>query len=406
MRERVIQGRVSGRSVNRMLRWGLATALIAGTPAVLSFMCAPYAQAQQASTTGIEDTWQGTLHLPQRDLRIVMKITPGDGGSLKAVMYSIDQGGQGIPTSSISFQGGELKFAIQMIDGTYDGKMSSDGKSISGTWTQGPNPLPLVLERATPETAWTIPEPLPPPKPMAADANPNFEVATIKPSKPDEQGKAFLWRGGQLITINTTVNDLIKFAYGVQEKQIIAGPDWLSSQKFDIAGKADVPGTPNSDQLKGMMQKLLADRFQLKFHRDKKEMSAYVLTVAKSGNKMKQDTGNPKGLPALFFRQLGVLTVQNATMADFTGLMESAVLDRPVVDQTGLQGRWDFILKWTPDESQFSGMGIKVPPPTDAADAPPPLFTAIQEQIGLKLEAEKAPVEVLVLDHVEQPSAN
>lgn len=392
--------------MSQVARWALVAALIAGAPAVLSSVCAPNARAQQASRTGIEDTWQGTLHVPQRDLRIVLKITPGDSGSLKAVMYSIDQGGQGIPASSISFQGGELKFAIQMIDGTYDGKMSSDGKSISGTWTQGPNPLPLVFERATPETAWAIPEPPPRIPPMAADADPNFEVATIKPSKPDEPGKAFLWRGGQFITVNTTVNDLIKFAYGVQEKQIIGGPDWLSSQKFDIAGKPDVPGVPNSNQLKGMMQKLLADRFQFKFHRDEKEMSAYVLTVAKSGNKMKQNTDNPKGLPGLFFRQLGVLTVQNATMKDFTGLMESAVLDRPVVDQTGLQGRWDFILKWTPDESQFGGMGIKVPPPTDAADAPPPLFTAIQDQIGLKLEAEKASVEVLVLDHVEQPSAN
>jgi uncharacterized protein (TIGR03435 family) len=96
----------------------------------------------------------------------------------------------------------------------------------------------------------------------------------------------------------------------------------------------------------------------------------------------------------------------NATMGDFTGLMQSAVLDRPVVDQTSLQGRWNFLLKWTPDEAQFSGMGIKVPPPTDAPDAPPPLFTAIQEQIGLKLESGKAPVPVLVLDHVEKPSEN
>jgi len=109
-------------------------------------------------------------------------------------------------------------------------------------------------------------------------------------------------------------------------------------------------------------------------------------------------------------RQLGVLTVQNATMNDFTQLMQSAVLDRPVVDQTGLEGRWDFLLKWTPDESQFGGMGIKVPPPgdagSDAADAPPPLFTAIQEQIGLKLDAGKAPVKVLVLDRIEKPSEN
>jgi uncharacterized protein (TIGR03435 family) len=192
----------------------------------------------------------------------------------------------------------------------------------------------------------------------------------------------------------------------VQQKQIVGGADWLSSQKFDIAGQPDAPGVPSSHQLKIMIQKLLADRFQLKFHRDKKELSAYVLTVAKNGNQMKKSDGDPNGLPGLFFRQLGVLTVRNATMADFTQLMQSAVLDRPVVDQTGLQGRWDFILKWTPDESQFAGMGIKVPPPSDAADAPPPLFTAIQEQLGLKLEAGKTPVEVLAIEHVEQPSAN
>jgi uncharacterized protein (TIGR03435 family) len=155
-----------------------------------------------------------------------------------------------------------------------------------------------------------------------------------------------------------------------------------------------------------MIQKLLADRFQLKFHKDKKELSAYVLSVAKTGSKMTKDTGDPNGLPGLFFQQLGVLTVRNATMGDFAQLMQSAVLDRPVVDQTGLADKFDFLLKWTPDESQFGGMGVKVPPPSDAADAPPPLFTAIQEQIGLKLEATKTPVEVLVLDHVEQPSGN
>jgi uncharacterized protein (TIGR03435 family) len=86
--------------------------------------------------------------------------------------------------------------------------------------------------------------------------------------------------------------------------------------------------------------------------------------------------------------------------------MQEAVLDRPVVDQTGLTGKWDFTLNWTPDESQFGGMGIKVPPPSDKADAPPPLFTAIQEQLGLKLEATKAPVDVLAIDKVEKPSDN
>ena len=112
-------------------------------------------------------------------------------------------------------------------------------------------------------------------------------------------------------------------------------------------------------------------------------------------------------LPALFFRgKLGDLMVRNANMADFTGLLQSVVLDKPVLDQTELTGRWDFMLKWTPDDSQFSGMGAKIPPATDAADAPPNLYTAIQEQIGLKLDATKAPADVLVVDHVEKPSDN
>jgi uncharacterized protein (TIGR03435 family) len=321
-------------------------------------------------------------------------------------MYSIDQGGQGIKTSSMSVADGTLKVAIQMLDMTYEGKLSADGKSIAGTFTQGNQPTPLVFERATPETAWTIPEAPKPIPPMPADAKPVFEVMTIKPSPPDQQGKLFTVRGGSFVTINTTLMDLIKFAYGVQDKQVENLPDWASSQKYDLDGKPDVPGMPNPDQLRDMVKQALADRFQLKFHEEKKDMSAYVLSVAKGGEKMEKAAPDSGSLPGLFFRGLGVLTVRNATMEDFCHLMQSAVLDRPVVDQTALTGRYNFLLKWTPDESQFGGLGVKVPPPSDAADAPPPLYTAIVEQIGLKLEAGKAPVRVLVVDHVDHPSAN
>jgi len=392
--------------LGRKLMLCLASLVMFGAPA-FGLTCATDGQTQPATAkTGIEDTWQGTLHAPQKDLRTVLKITKNDAGALKVMMYSIDQGAGGMTASSSSFADGVLKYGIEMIDGTYEGKISSDGKSITGTWKQGNSPMSLVFERATPETAWAIPEPPPRLPPMAADADPTFEVATVKPSKPDQPGKALMVRGNRFSTINTTLTDLICFAYDVQQKQIVGAPDWITTDKFDIAAQPDLPGTPSGKQLKSMVQKLLADRFQLKFHRDKKELSAYVLSTGKNGPKLKQDDGNPNGLPSLFFRQLGYLTVQNATMGDFTRLMQSAVLDRPVVDQTGLQGKWDFVLKWTPDESQFSGMGVKVPPPTDAADAPPPLFTAIQEQIGLKLDAGKAPVEVLALDHVEKPSEN
>lgn len=362
----------------------------------------------QAPAKSIDDTWQGTLHLPQRDLRTVLKVSRGADGTLAGTMYSIDQGGQGVKTSSMSFQDGTLKVAIQMLDVTYEGKLAADSKSITGTFTQGGHNTPLVLERATPETAWAIPEAPKPTPPMPADAKPVLEVATIKPSAPDEQGKYFTVRGGgQFVTANTTLMDLIKFAYGVQDKQVTNLPDWASSQKYDVNGKPDIPGTPNPAQLRRMVQQVLGERFQLKLHEEKKEMPAYVLLVAKGGEKMEKAAADSGALPGLFFRGLGVLTVRNATMQDFCELMQSAVLDRPVVDESELQGRYNFLLKWTPDESQFGGLGVKVPPPSDAADAPPPLYTAITEQIGLRLESmSKAPVRVLVVDHVDHPSAN
>lgn len=364
--------------------------------------------AVPADKSGIVGTWQGTLNIPSGpSLRTVLKITKDDKGALQAMFYSIDQSGQGIATSSISFADGTLKYAIEFISLKYEGKMSADGNSISGTSTQGPNSLPLVFERATPETEWAMPAPPPKIPPMPADAHPSFEVATIKPTKPDEQRKMLVVRGTAFQVVNFSLNDLTKFAYDLQDKQIINGPDWMSSDKFDIDGKPDVPGTPNGQQLKEMVQKMLADRFALKFHNDQREMGAYVLTVGKDGPKMKQNTDNPNGLPGLFFGPIGTLHVANATMQNFTNLMQSAVLDRPVVDKTGLQGRWDFTLKWTPDESQFSGLGVKIPPPAaDDPNAAPPLFTAIQEQLDLKLDAQKTQVPVLVIDHVDHPSPN
>ena len=399
-------------TVTRKLLLGAAVLLAAGIPLSFGFVHAAKAQtaspAQAApSKTGIEGTWQGTLHLPNgNSLRIVNKVTRDPGGALKVQDYSIDQGGQAMQATSASFDGGVFKYAIEFIGGEYEGKISSDGNSITGTWKQGGGTLPLVLERATPATEWAIPEPPPKIPPMAADLQPGIEVATIKPSKPDEQGRMITFRGRELTIVGFTLNDIIKFAYGVQEKQILSGPDWLGSERFDVSAQPDQPGIPNSDQLKSMLQKLLADRFQFKLHRDKKEMSAYVLTVSKDGTKMRKSADDPKGLPGLFFGPIGTLHVRNATMVDFTELMQSAVLDRPVVDQTGLDGKWDFTLKWTPDETQFAGLGVKVPPPSDAADAPPPLFTAIQEQLGMKLDVQKTQVPVLVIDHVDHPSPN
>ena len=370
-----------------LMRWIVAFVVMSGGAA--------YAQ-------NIAATWQGTLQA-DKDLRIVITVSNADGGGLRAVMYSIDQGAQGLTASAITLQGTTLRMSVAGGAGTFEGSLSADGTTIAGTWTQGGRSLPLTLKRATPDTAWGIPEP---PKPMAADAPALFEVATIKPSIPDRPGKLFTVRGRQVLTVNTTVNDLITFAYELHARQITGGPAWMDTEKYDVTGQPQAQGIPNLFQLRAMVRQLLTDRFKLAFHRDMKELAVYAIVVGNRGPTLTKNDTNPNGLPNLIFKGLGVLPAMNATMADLAGVMQSAVLDRPVVDKTGLPGRYDFTLTWTPDESQFSGLGVRVPPPSGDANAPPGLFTAFQEQLGLKLDSTKAPVDVLVVDRVEKPSDN
>src|SRR5437762_6413709 len=159
--------------------------------------------------------------------------------------------------------------------------------------------------------------------------------------------------------------------------------------------------------MKIMIQKLLADRFQLKFHRDMKELSVYALTGAKTGSKLTPSGSDPNALPGLFFGGLGRFTARNATLKEFVEVMQGTALDRPVVDQTGISGKFDFNLNWTPDEFQFPGIRNPNAPPPPATNTDfPDLYTAIQQQLGLKLESTKAPTGVIVIDHVEKPSDN
>lgn len=348
-------------------------------------------------------TWQGTLQAG-RPLRIVIKIT-SEGDGLRGVMYSIDQGGQGIAVNALSIQAAAVKFTVPAIGASFDGKLAADGRTIAGTFTQGPNPLPLTLERATPDTAWVIPTLPAALRPMAADAHPVFDVATIKPSDPNAPGQGMTVRGRQVVTFNTTVNDLVSFAYNVHARQVIGGPAWFGTDKFNVTGQPDVEGLPNVEQMRGMMQQLLADRLKLKFHREKKEQPVYALMVGSKGPTLTKSAGDPNGLPGLAFRGLGNLRVVNAMMGDFAALMQSSVLDRPVVDQTGLTGRYDFTLTWTPDETQFLSSGVRVPPPSPDSKVPG-LFTAIQQQLGLKFEPTRLPVDTIVVDSVARPTEN
>jgi uncharacterized protein (TIGR03435 family) len=236
-----------------------------------------------------------------------------------------------------------------------------------------------------------------------AVGDPEFEVATIKPSK--SAGVSLgVSPGGIFSASGTSLSDLIKFAYDLHPRQIIGGPSWVETEKYDVTGKPDKPGKPDLRILKVMVQKLLADRFKITFHRDKRELSVYAITVAKSGPKLTKNDSDPNGVPSFSVGPRD-LRLRNATMAEFASILQASILERPAVDQTALGlARYDFILRWTPDAAP-SQPG-RTEPRVDDAEAPPDLFAAFQQQLGLKLESTKAPVEVLVIDHVERPSAN
>lgn len=218
----------------------------------------------------------------------------------------------------------------------------------------------------------------------------------------------------QLVARNHALNTLIAAAYNLSPKAISGGPAWVESDHYDILAKAPGEVRPTLDEQMAMLRKLLADRFKLTFHREQKELPIYALTVAKSeskksGSKLKESTvspdDSPVGPPALIFVVTPPavrLPGRYATMGELAWVFQRAALDRPVVDKTGLAGRYDFDLEFTPDESQFGGM-LGRPP----GDAPlPGLFAALQQQLGLRLEATRGPVDVLVVDRAERPSEN
>ena len=232
---------------------------------------------------------------------------------------------------------------------------------------------------------------------MAADAHPSYEVATIKPSDPEDNNSGFHEMGHRLFIENQPMDSLITFAYSIHPKQIVDGPDWFSKDRYDIEGMPDIEGAPNVQQMREMLQKLLAERFGLKFHRAKRDLSIFAITVAKGGpklavsksdpNSVRDQTGNNNGVEQMW-------RFTNNSIADFADGMQE-FLDRPVVDETGLKGKFDFGLAWTVDGAT-----------NNDPKAPPGLFTAVQEQLGLKIDGTKGPAEVLVIDHVERPSAN
>ena len=265
---------------------------------------------------------------------------------------------------------------------------------------------------------------------QSASAPLTFDVASVKPSAGDEH-RVFiqLQPGGGLRTSGTTLKMLITQAYDMRDFQISGAPGWISSERYDIMAKSERSTTPDAggpdemrkmtdeqrktfqEQMRERLRSLLAERFQLTVHKETKEQPVYALVVGKSGSKLQESQSKegdgPRGMMRMGRGQLNGQGVQLPMLAN----MLSNQVGRPVLDRTGLKGNYDFKLEWTPDPGQSGGPFGGPPPP--GVDAPPPpdpngpsIFTAVQEQLGLRLESQKGPVDILVIDHVEKPSAN
>jgi uncharacterized protein (TIGR03435 family) len=264
---------------------------------------------------------------------------------------------------------------------------------------------------------------------------PAFEVASIKPHKSGDQASSIMVQpGGRYSATNATLRMLMRTAYGAHDDQIVGGPNWTSSERFDVVGKAEgnPPTTTFRDQARLMLQQLLADRFKLRLHHETRDISVYALVIARRDGKLGPQlrpanaadcratkalnpaactASNPNtpgfiefdSLPcsAGFSRQ-GHLAARTTIFSTFvTGL--SNWTDRLVFDHTGLAGIFDWDLQWRPEP-----LTADLPNATSdrSFDAGVSLVTALQEQLGLKLESTKGPVDVLVIDHVEQPTVD
>jgi bla regulator protein BlaR1 len=248
--------------------------------------------------------------------------------------------------------------------------------------------------------------PIEPVKPPAAprmpaqnqpQPEPAFDAASVRPADSSaRRGMDFRVSGGRLVSTNWTLDLLVRQAYNVKYYQITDGPAWFNSDYFDIEGES--PGDPGREQMMAMLRTLLADRFKLKVHRESKEGTVYALTEMKGGHKLKPAKEGdqsfvrtyrktPPTEPGVSYFQLG----QNASLAQLADTLTN-LMRAPVTDRTGIPGTFDFRFDYGTDDAP--------------AEAGPPVVTAIQDDLGLKLEKQKGPVEILVIDHAEKPSAN
>ena len=244
---------------------------------------------------------------------------------------------------------------------------------------------------------------------------PAFDVISVKPNKSSLGAYGLVtteFTADGFRGTNVPVHSLLLQAYGLHEGEIIGEPAWASSEVFDIEAKVAGPDVAaftklDSNQRQAMLQQVLAERFKLATHRETRDLPVYALSVAKGGPKLKESAIDPS-VPASARRgggvrmSMGMISANECTISYFLSML-SRQLGRTILDRTGLTSNYDFTLRWNPDNGTSAASN---PPEGSQADALPSIFTALQEQLGLKLESTKAPASVLVVDHLEKPSEN
>ena len=268
---------------------------------ICSILCG-WSSGLQAQTPKVADTappsvagdWQATFTGAGDGTRLVFRISKAPAG-WRAIVYWIDQSHYAASVPAVMFRGDEVSFLAtpRDLNGSFAGTMSADRATIIGKWTQasggdsGFATQPLTLARAVKGMAWEIPPALgSDAKIMATNLDPTFDVTTVKPHDPNVMGGGWRWIGARRFEATMPVGALLADIYGLQRDQIIGAPDWVFKDVYDYAGVPDLPGWPTLEQRYSMERKMLQDRFKLKVHMETRDMSAVVLTVAKSGTKM------------------------------------------------------------------------------------------------------------------------
>jgi len=243
-------------------------------------------------------------------------------------------------------------------------------------------------------------------------ADPAFEVASIKPADPNATAGGFrMMPGGGLLVTNFSLRQLITIAFDVRDFQIMGAPGWAGSERFDISARAEHLEGPTDpakmteqerltrrEQMRARLRTLLIDRFQLVFHRESKELPIYVLVQSKGGSKLPPAKGQEAQQSIGVGR--GQTTAKNTNLQIFSNILAGQV-GRPVLDESGLAGVFDFELTWVPEAAPGASDGSD-----SASPDGPTIFTAVQEQLGLKLESRKGPVDAIVIDKVGHPTEN